>query len=160
MQHDEASPNRPGGRSEESATHRATNDMSGVRGAIPGGLVGWAHNRGVDRAGSGREDRLDTVARALASSQPRRRILAGLAGGVAGVFGLAHLQESEAFICRQPGVLCGKDAQCCSQMCDPETHRCLAGAGDCGPQGPYGCQGCQGPQGPYGCQGPQGPQGD
>lgn len=69
--------------------------------------------------------RFDNLTRTLARGTSRRSLLKGLAGAVLGGGAmLGGVPSGEAFMCRQPGVLCAKDAQCCSGSCDPVSHRC------------------------------------
>jgi hypothetical protein len=58
--------------------------------------------------------RFDGIARALAASGSRRRVLAGLA---AGVLGIAGRNRAEAVACRTPGELCRGNPDCCSRAC-------------------------------------------
>lgn len=56
--------------------------------------------------------------RFAAAGTSRRRLLQLFGGGVAGgILGVAVRRDSDAFICRQPGVLCTIDAHCCSHNC-------------------------------------------
>lgn len=85
------------------------------------------------------EHRFDNLTRSLGRAGSRRSVLKVLASGMTGgLLALVGRQQSDAFICRQTGVLCGKDAQCCSGLCDDTTHRCLC------PSGTVDCEGtCQ-----------------
>lgn len=85
-------------------------------------------------------DRFDHLARRLAGAMSRRTVVRGLGASVLGG-GLALLgrERSEAFICRQNGVLCAKDAQCCSGACDLSTHHCVENL--CPPELPDYCDG-------------------
>lgn len=69
--------------------------------------------------------RFDDLTRSLVQRTSRRRLLKAVTTALAALgAGVAWREPGGAFICRQPGVLCAKDAQCCSESCDPMTHRC------------------------------------
>ena len=127
-------------------------DVGSVSSAFDGGLVGWARNRGADtvhresraagEVGSARlgpagpradGERLDDLARMLASGQPRRRVLAGLAGGflsaLAAALGRRGTTEAQG-ICAGYGRTC-RSTGCCTTAgaecrCYPNGHcRCV-----------------------------------
>lgn len=99
--------------------------------------------------------RFDDLARHFARRLSRRSVLKGAGGGLAaGVVAIAATRETDAYICRTAGVLCAKDAHCCSRQCDTgNTWRCI-GCGDdlveCSGQcvdtesDPNNCGGCAG----------------
>lgn len=71
-------------------------------------------------------ERFDQLSRMVANGLTRRRLMQLLTGGVgAAAIAMQGTQASDAFICRKTGVLCAKDAQCCSNNCDSDTHRCV-----------------------------------
>lgn len=72
------------------------------------------------------KERFDNLTKAMARRVSRRTLAAG---AVAGVASMLAISETEAFICRAPGVLCGKDAHCCSGLCDGASHRCVCADG-------------------------------
>lgn len=76
-------------------------------------------------------NRFDDLTRALGAGTSRRRALKLLGGGLAGgAFTLFGRARTDAFVCRQSGATCLKDAQCCSGFCYQETHRCLLPVSD------------------------------
>lgn len=71
------------------------------------------------------EHRFDDWTRTLAYGISRRRVLAGLTGSItAAGLALISRDNADAFICRGAGVLCTKDAQCCSGNCNDRMHQC------------------------------------
>lgn len=69
--------------------------------------------------------RFDALTRTLADARSRRAVLRALAGGAAGgLLALVGRREAGAYVCRQPGATCLKDAHCCSNTCYTDTHRC------------------------------------
>lgn len=72
-------------------------------------------------------DRFDSLARWFGQRSSRRAVTRQLGAALgAGVLALAGKESADAFICRNPGVRCGLDAQCCSGHCDTgSTWRCL-----------------------------------
>ena len=94
-------------------------------------------------------NRFDSFTKAWASGASRRTLLKGVLGVFAGgLVGATAREAAGAFVCRQGGATCLKDAQCCSQACDPATARCacLAGQVPCGPRCCAASQVCQGGQ--------------
>jgi hypothetical protein len=69
--------------------------------------------------------RFDNLARSLAMSGTRRRLLVGFAAGALGIVGFG---TTDAAVCRTAGRSCGKDAHCCSGNCtkDASGRRCCA----------------------------------
>jgi hypothetical protein len=85
-------------------------------------------------------DRFDAIARAVAASGSRRRLLVGALAGVLGIAGRGH---AEAVVCRTPGQLCRENANCCSRLCGKDATgrrvcRCQSAADCPTPRG--GCQ--------------------
>lgn len=76
--------------------------------------------------------RFDALARHLAAAgTSRRRFLRTLGGGLVASIGVASSTGGAgAVICRAGGVLCAKDAQCCSGTCNADTHRCACEDGE------------------------------
>lgn len=72
------------------------------------------------------ETRFDELAKRMAHrGLSRRRLVAGVAGGsLGGLAALLGRQETDAFLCREPGVLCAKDAHCCSGTCVDDHCAC------------------------------------
>jgi hypothetical protein len=80
----------------------------------------------------------DDLARLVATSHSRRRLLRGLVGGAAGgLLGLAGVGAGAAVACRGAGRTCREDADCCSRTCgqDDRTGRrrcaCRGGTAPC-----------------------------
>jgi hypothetical protein len=78
--------------------------------------------------------RFDALARSVAASGSRRRLVVGLLGGALGLVGLG---TTDAAVCRTPGRLCRQNADCCSHLCASDatgrrTCRCRTTA-DCPP---------------------------
>ena len=75
-------------------------------------------------------DRFDRLARTLAASASRRRVLRGLTGGVlGGVLGLVGLEEAAA-ACRLSGQRCSPANACCNgARCLDGRCRCKTGQG-------------------------------
>jgi hypothetical protein len=75
--------------------------------------------------------RFDAIARSLAESGSRRRLLAGL---TTGAIGLVGVRAADAAVCRAPGERCRADANCCTGACAKDgkgRHRCdCQGAAD------------------------------
>lgn len=95
--------------------------------------------------------RFDNLSRKLASGVSRRAALKTVLGSTAaGLLAVGARDRAAAVLCRQPGVLCAKDAHCCSGICDPDTNRCACPEGGtlCGRQcvdtstDPANCGGC------------------
>jgi hypothetical protein len=81
---------------------------------IDGAASGWyrvgddpssVRRKGVPVDGS----RFDNLARSLAQSGSRRRLVAGLLGGALGLVGF---DRAGAVACRTPGQLCRENANC------------------------------------------------
>lgn len=67
--------------------------------------------------------RFDHLTKTLAHGVSRRTLLKTVAGLVGGGAVAARGGTAGAVICREPGVLCAKDANCCSGSCGGD-HRC------------------------------------
>lgn len=86
------------------------------------------------------EERFDQLTRTLARSASRRTILKTMAGGFfGGTAAWPARERAAAFICRQPGALCSRDAHCCSGSCVNDHCTCSKGrtpcaSGCCDPQ--------------------------
>jgi hypothetical protein len=76
----------------------------------------------------------DRIARVVGSGQSRRRVVKTLAGGALGAFatavGLDH--ASAAARCRGQGVVCSKNADCCSSACLPKDRTGRRYCAECG----------------------------
>lgn len=78
--------------------------------------------------------RFDSLARMLAASGSRRRLVGGL---VAGALGLVERRGADATACRAVGASCREHSNCCSGLCGPRdaTGRRRCGCqidADCG----------------------------
>lgn len=105
----------------------------------------------TDAPQSSATGRFDALARLLATSQSRRQILAGLAGGIAFTLGFERGNTGAASVCGAGGSLCTSNGECCSGICDPHLYRCLAQPSVCTgrPGAPAGqACGCVIPTGP------------
>jgi hypothetical protein len=67
---------------------------------------------------------IDRLARLVGSGQSRRRVLKSLTGGVLGAVASAFGfdQAGAAARCRPQGVVCSKNADCCSSACLPKDR--------------------------------------
>ena len=72
--------------------------------------------------------RFDALTRSLAAGADRRRLLAGLAGGLLGLAG----RGIGAQTCREAGRLCVNNLDCCSEICDQNRCACPPGTAGCG----------------------------
>ena len=94
--------------------------------------------------------RFDRFTRALAATTPRRRVLAGLVGGMLGAAGLGA-REDAAAACRALSRACAAGADCCSGTCQNGRCACSFGSEPCGanqcspicPPGQYRGSGCR-----------------
>jgi hypothetical protein len=85
--------------------------------------------------------RFDRLIRALGDGRSRRSVLSGAA---AAMFGLIAVKNADArFVCREQGVVCSKDADCCNQACAPRDRTGRRYCAECGSdadcQEPTGC---------------------
>jgi hypothetical protein len=70
----------------------------------------------LSAGGSMDPQRFDALARTLATSGSRRRVLTGLAAGALGMIGIG----AEARTCTGAGTVCRENANCCSGYCGPQ----------------------------------------
>jgi hypothetical protein len=66
------------------------------------------------------QTRFDAFTRTLATTETRRRVLGGL---TAGAMALVGKRAAEAATCRETGVTCTRDAQCCDGFCGERDGR-------------------------------------
>ena len=90
-------------------------------------------------------DRFDRIAKTLAASGSRRRVLGGLLGGALGLFGPLVQERAAAghFGCKHVGRSCTRRRECCSGICQGPRGRksCRAhGTGTC-QAGQNSCEG-------------------
>ncbi len=79
----------------------------------------------------------DDLTKALATGTSRRRVLTGLLGGAgAGALSLLGLRSAGASHGRPAGATCLGNEHCASDLCDPQTRRCVCPGGTtaCGGQ--------------------------
>ncbi len=78
----------------------------------------------------------DDLTKAFAAGTSRRRMLWGLLGGAAtGAISLIGRRRAGASHGRPPGATCIRNEHCASDLCDPQTRRCVC------PGGTTGCGG-------------------
>jgi hypothetical protein len=74
-------------------------------------------------------DRFDQFVKRLATRTNRRTVARGLFGTVGGLIGVSRLSDALGASCRATGRLCREDANCCTGLCDPASHKCVCPAG-------------------------------
>jgi hypothetical protein len=80
---------------------------------------------------SGRD--LDEASKALATSISRRQAVRGFGGVIAAsvlsLFGSENAAAQDPGRCRKVGVICRRNSECCSDLCDPASGRCACQPG-------------------------------
>ena len=93
--------------------------------------------------------KFDGLARQLANRKSRRGVLISMGAAMAaGAFELFRGNAEARSICRPEGVVCSKNADCCSGACAPRNSAgrrvcaatiCLPEGASCDPQNPSAC---------------------